>query len=267
MYDLQSFLQLWRPQALIEVPLIAVVIYYVLRFIEGTRVAGTIKVLAAFFVIGLLFVSSAGPWMGLNVIVWLVNNSLPILAVTLLFIFQPELRRGLIMLGRAPFFSLLTRGESATANEIFDAVVALSRRQVGALIAIQREVTMGGYIERGNKIDANATKDLLLSIFHPGTPLHDGAVIIQNNRIAAAGCLFPLTENIDVGVGMGTRHRAGIGVTEETDAICIIVSEETGGISVAMSGQIERNIDRERLRAILREFYIERSVGAEHARG
>ena len=266
MFDLESFLR-WRPQALIEIPLIAIVVYCVLRFIEGTRVAGSVKVLAVFFIVGVFFVSLAGPWLQLNAIVWLVTNLLPILAVTLLFIFQPELRRGLMMLGRAPFLSLLSRGESATANEIFDAVVALSKKQIGALIAIQREVGMRGYVERGVKIDSDVTKEMLMSIFHPGTPLHDGAVIIANNRLAAAGCLLPLTENIDVGIGMGTRHRAGIGVTEETDAVSIIVSEETGSISVAMGGQIERNIDRERLRGILREFYIERSVSAQRAAG
>jgi len=266
MFELPSLVEkIWRAQALIEIPLLAIGVYYVLRFIEGSRVAGSVKVLAAFFVIGVFFVSTAGPWLKLNVIVWLVHNSLPILAVTLLFIFQPELRRGLMMLGRAPFFSLLARGESAAANEIFDAVVALSKNRIGGLIAIQREVGMRGYVERGVKIDADVTKELLLSIFHPGTPLHDGAVIVQNNRVAAAGCLLPLTENIDVGIGMGTRHRAGIGVTEETDAVSIIVSEETGSISVAMAGKIERNVDRERLRGILREFYIERNVAAERA--
>jgi len=262
MTNLENLLQVWRWQALIEIPLIAIAIYYVLRFIEGTRVAGTVKVLAAFFVIGVFFVSAAGQPLGLNVIVWLVKNSLPLISVALLFIFQPELRRGLIMLGRTPFFSILTRGESATANEIFDAVIGLSKKEIGALIAIQREVGMRGYIERGVHMDAEVSKELLMSIFHPGTPLHDGAVIIQNNRVAAASCLLPLTENIDVGVGMGTRHRAGIGVTEETDAICIIVSEETGAVSVAIAGQIERNVDRERLRGILREFYIERTAVA-----
>jgi diadenylate cyclase len=266
MDDLGNFFQMWRWQALIEIPLMAIVIYYVLRFIEGTRVAGSVKLLAAFFTIGVFFIFALGRWAQLNVIMWLVDKSLPIIAIALLFIFQPELRRGLILLGRTPFFSLLTRGESAAANEIFDAVIGLSKQQIGALIAIQREVGMRGYIERGVRVDAQVTAELLQSIFYPGTPLHDGAVIVQNNRVAAAGCLLPLTENIDVGVGMGTRHRAGIGVTEETDAICIVVSEETGGISVAMNGQIERNIDRERLRGILREFYVERSMTAEPAR-
>jgi len=263
MNDLNAFFEMWRWQALIEIPLMAIVIYYVLRFIEGTRVAGSVKLVAVFFTFGVFAIFAMGRWLGLNVIVWIVDKSLPVFAVALLLVFQPELRRGLIMLGRAPFFSLLTRGESAAANEIFDAVVNLAKQQIGALIAIQREVGMRGYIERGVRIDAQVTSELLKSIFHPGTPLHDGAVIVQNNRVAAAGCLLPLTENIDVGVGMGTRHRAGIGVTEETDAICLIVSEETGGISVAMNGQIERNIDRERLRAILREFYVERTVATE----
>jgi len=260
MDSLRTIIELWRWQALLEIPLIAIVAYLVMRLIEGTRVAGTIKVLAVLFIVGVVFVTFAGPELGLNVTVWLVEKSLPIVAVSLIFIFQPELRRGLILLGRAPFFSLLTRGESASANEIFDAVIAMSKKRVGALIAIQREVGMRGYIERGVRIDSEVTKELLMSIFYPGTPLHDGAVIIRNNRIAGAGCLLPLSENIDVGVGMGTRHRAGIGVTEETDAICIIVSEETGAISTAMNGKIERNIDRERLRGILREFYIERSA-------
>ena len=257
---IETLLQMWRWQAVIEIPLMAIVIYYVLRFIEGTRVAGSVKLLAGFFTVGIFSIFALGQLAQLNVIVWLVDKSLPVIAIALLFIFQPELRRGLIMLGRSPFFGLLTRGESATANEIFDAVTGLARNQIGALIAIQREVGMRGYIERGVRLDARVSAELLMSIFHVGTPLHDGAVIIQNNLVAAAGCLLPLTENIDVGVGMGTRHRAGIGVTEETDAICLVVSEETGGISVAMNGQIERNVDRERLRGILREFYVEQSI-------
>ena len=265
MSDLETFL-VWRWQALIEIPLMAIVMYYVLRFIEGTRVAGSMKMLAAFFTFGVFFIFALGRWAQLNVIVWIVDKSLPIVAIALLFILQPELRRGLILLGGSPFFGLLTRGESATANEVFEAVVGMARTQTGALIAIQREVGMRGYIERGVTIDARISAELLTSIFHSGTPLHDGAVIIQNNRVAAASCLLPLTENIDVGVGMGTRHRAGIGVTEETDAICIVVSEETGGISVAMNGKIERNVDRERLRGILREFYVEQSVAPEAAK-
>ncbi|NQT19654.1 MAG: TIGR00159 family protein [Planctomycetes bacterium] len=259
----ETFLQMWRWQAVIEIPLMAIVIYYVLRFIEGTRMAGSVKLLVGFFTIGTLCVFKLGQLAHLNVIVWLVDKSLPIVAIALLFIFQPELRRGLIMLGRSPFFGLLTRGESATANEVFEAVTGLARSQTGALIAIQREVGMRGYIERGVRLDARVSAELLMSIFRVGTPLHDGAVIIQNNLIAAAGCLLPLTENIDIGVGMGTRHRAGIGVTEETDAICLIVSEETGGISVAMNGQIDRNIDRERLRGILREFYVEQGIAGD----
>jgi diadenylate cyclase len=259
---LEALREMWRWQALIEIPILAMLIYFILRFIEGTRVAGILKALGIVGVL-VLFVLALKPVAKLDVVPWLVSNSFVPALVALVIIFQPELRRGLIQLGRSPLFRAFARTESAVVNEIVEAVMTLSRRRIGALIAIQREVGMRGYIERGRRIDAEVSKDLLVTVFHLGTPLHDGAVIIQGNRVAAAGCLFPLSENIDISSGMGTRHRAGVGVTEETDAIAIIVSEETGNIAVAMGGQLEFQVDRDRLRRILRQEYLERSPELE----
>ena len=131
----------------------------------------------------------------------------------------------------------------------------MSRDKVGALIAIEREVGLRSYAEGGVPLDAEVTEALLRTIFHPKTPLHDGAVIIRGDRIQAAGCLFPLTENVDVGSGLGTRHRAAIGVTEDSDAIAVVVSEETGGVSFALKGEITRDVEPEELRLILRSLY------------
>jgi len=259
---LYALRDMWRWQALIEIPILAAVVYVILRFIEGTRVAGILKAMAILAALGGI-VLVMQPVAKLDVVAWLVNNSFIPALIALLIVFQPELRRGLIRMGRSPLFRAFARTESAVSNEIVEAVMTLSRRRIGALVAIQREVGMRGYVERGRRIDAAVSKDLLVTIFHLGTPLHDGAVVIQNNRIAAAGCLFPLSENIDVSSGLGTRHRAGVGVTEETDAIAIIVSEETGSVSVAMGGQVEFQVERDRLRRILRQEYLEKTTGLE----
>jgi len=178
-----------------------------------------------------------------------------VLGFALLVIFQPELRRALVRLGEGRLFSLLPSGRHGVTNQIVAAVQTLSREKTGALIAIQREVGLGSYVEGGVHLDAEVSAPLLVTIFHRDTPLHDGAVVIRGDRVVAAGCLFPLTENVDVGSGFGTRHRAAIGVTEESDAIAVVVSEETGTVSFAVRGQITRNVEPAELRMILRSLY------------
>ena len=152
----------------------------------------------------------------------------------------------------------MTDDESALIEELIRAVSNLSKEKIGALIAIEREISLGTYVEGGVFIDAEVKADLIDTVFWPGSALHDGAIVIQNERIAAAGCLFPLTENPEISKRLGTRHRAAIGLTEETDAVTVVVSEETGNISVGVRGHLERDLDRDSLRRILRELLTER---------
>lgn len=174
----------------------------------------------------------------------------------LIIIFHPELRRGLITLGQSSLFARFFKTEeSEILTEIIKAVVKLSKNRMGALITIERDISLSGYIEGGIKVDSEVRSEILESIFHPGSALHDGAVVIRHNRIAAAGCLFPLSDNPQIGKTMGTRHRAGIGITEETDAISIIVSEETGRISAGVRGKLTTNLDRHELEKFLRDVY------------
>jgi diadenylate cyclase len=243
----------WR--AGIEIVLLALMFYAILRFLRGSRGAGILKGLGVVLVVGIFAVLFLARFLELHVIGSITSEAVGIFSFALLVIFQPELRRALVRLGQSPIFGLFTRSQKEVTNQITDAVATLSREKTGALIAIEREVGLRSYAEGGVRLDAEVTASLLVTIFSPVTPLHDGAVIIQGDRILAAGCLFPLTENVDVGSGLGTRHRAAIGVTEDSDAIGIVVSEETGGVSVALKGQMTRDLDPEGLRMILRSLY------------
>jgi diadenylate cyclase len=206
-------------------------------------------------VVGLFAVLFLARHLELNVIRTVVTGAVSVLGFALLVIFQPELRRALVRLGQSSLFGFLPHSRRGVTNQILDAVATMSREKVGALIAIQREVGLRSYAEGGVRLDAEVSSALLVTIFRPNTPLHDGAVIIEGDRVVAAGCLFPLTENVDVGSGLGTRHRAAIGVTEDSDAIAIVVSEETGAVSFALKGQITRDVEPAELRMILRSLY------------
>jgi len=243
----------WR--AGFEILVLALMFYVVLRFLRGSRGAGILKGLGVVIVVGLFAVLFLARFLELKVITTIAAEAVALFSFALLVIFQPELRRALVRLGQSPFFGLFARSHKQVANQIIDAVATMSREKVGALIAIEREVGLRSYAEGGVRLDAEVSSSLLVSIFNPSTPLHDGAVIIQGGRIIAAGCLFPLTENVDVGSGLGTRHRAAIGVTEDSDAIALVVSEESGGVSVTLKGQITRDLDPEGLRMILRSLY------------
>src|SRR5256714_9049773 len=178
-------------------------------------------------------------------------------------LFQADIRRALAHLGRAPFFRYFAKAESAeeSIEELIVASGLLSAKRIGAIIAIERQVGLRNYIEGGIPLDAMLTYDLLLSIFQPSSPLHDGAVIVQKDRIAAAACFLPLTVNPKLSKELGSRHRAAIGLTEENDAVAIVVSEETGRISVVVDGQIERGLDGEALRTRLRTLILQRDDG------
>jgi diadenylate cyclase len=184
-------------------------------------------------------------------------------------LFQSDIRRALAHLGRAPFFRYFTRPESAeeTVEELIVAASMLSSQHIGAIIAIERQIGLRNYIEGGIPLDATLTYDLLLSIFQRESPLHDGAVIVQDDRIAAAACFLPLTVNPKLGKELGSRHRAAIGLTEENDAVAIVVSEETGVISVVAEGQIERALDADALRDRLRSLVLQRRGERPRSRG
>jgi len=249
----QTLLSLWKP--VIEIGIIFALLYTALRFMQGTRGAGILKGLAMLLVIVFLVLYYASQRFYLERINFLLAALLEAAIFALIVIFQPELRRGLVRLGQTPFFGRFVKGEYDLLDEIEKAVTRLAKNRVGALIAVERNVGLSTYTEGGVKIDAEVRSELIESIFYPGSSLHDGAVIIQGNRIAAAACLLPLSENPTL--GLGTRHRAGVGLTEETDAITIIVSEETGKVSLALAGDIKRGLDFPQLSKMLRKCYLE----------
>jgi diadenylate cyclase len=237
-----------------EIFIIFVVLYTILRIMQGTRGAGILRGLAFTLVIVTIVILFFIKKLELYTVNWLVTEFLPVFIIPVIILFQPEFRRALIKLGHSPFFRMFVKSEIQVAKEIVRAVTALSENKIGGLITIEREDGLDNYIEGGIKINSNISSDLISTIFWPGTPLHDGAVIVQEVKLAAAGCLFPLTENENVSKSCGTRHRAGIGITEETDALSIIISEETGLISVAVGGTLKENVTPDELRKILEEM-------------
>lgn len=240
--------------SVIDILLVAVLIYQLLVLIKGTRAA---PMLAGVGVLAIAFyLARLGELRTVN---WLVGTLLPYAIFALIVVFAGEIRQVLARIGRKLSFSRLS--QAAVSEEYDDIVLAanlFSQNQTGALIVIEREIGLRTYIESGVPMDARLSYDLLATIFRPSAPLHDGAVIIQKDRIAAAACFLPLSMNPVLSTQLGTRHRAGIGITEETDAIAVIVSEETGAISVAVGGNIERDLTveylRERLSQLLRRY-------------
>jgi len=252
-------------RALLEMGLIYVMLYAVLRFMQGTRGAGMLRGLAFFLVVASVTVLFLVKWLELHAIGWLVSGFLPLFIIPILIVFQPELRRALLRLGHNPLFRLFFRADTGVLDEVVKAVVALSTSKVGGLVVMEREVGLTTFAEGGVQLDSEVKAELINTIFWPGSPLHDGAVIVQENRVAAAGCLLPFTENAEISRSLGTRHRAGVGITEETDAISIIVSEETGQISVAARGKMTRSLNADELRKALEEFLAEGATSPEEA--
>ncbi len=227
----------------LDILLVALIVYELLTMIRGTRAAPMLAGLAA--VIVAFYLARIGELVTLN---WLVNHLLPYVVFALIVVFQSEIRHVLSDVGRRLSF---LRGNTAGGDSYDDIVLAanlFSQHQTGALIVIEREIGLRTYIESGVAMDAKLSYDLLATIFRPSAPLHDGAAIIQKDRVAAAACFLPLSMNPVLSTQLGTRHRAGIGITEETDAIAVIVSEETGAISMAAGGKIERDLTAEQLR-------------------
>jgi diadenylate cyclase len=227
----------------VDILLVAFVIYEFLALIRGTR--------AALILVGVSVVILAFYFSRLGQLVtlyWLISRVLPYAVFALIVIFAPEIRQALARLGRRLTLSHNSGSEADAYDDIVMAANLFSQNQTGALMVIEREIGLRTYIESGVALDAQLSYDLLATIFRPSAPLHDGAVIIRGNRISAAACFLPLSMNPVLSTQLGTRHRAGIGITEETDAIAIIVSEETGTISLAVGGAIERDLTIEQLR-------------------
>lgn len=240
---------------ILEIGILTILFYYLILFIKGTPVIPVLKVLVFLF-IGFFL----GQKLGLHTINWVLTKLFAILVVALLIVFQPELRRGLVHLGEVPFFGFTTLSKQNVIDEIAEAIIGLSRKKIGGLIAIEREVGLNNYIETGVKVDSIVSRELLTTIFMPTTILHDGGVIIQKDRIAGAACTFPLSQNPALEKTMGTRHQAAIGLSEETDAMVLVVSEETGTISFAYRGKLSRGIDEEGVKRILTNIYTKKKV-------
>jgi diadenylate cyclase len=243
----------WK--AVAEVVILAVAYFVVLASIRGTRGANLLKGVVFVSVIAFLGLLWVANLLGFERIRTLLQGVLAGSFIAIIVIFAPEMRRGLLRLAQAPFLAPLIHGPSfKIVDELVNACVKLSKNRIGALLAIEREVGLGEYIENGQRLDADVSADLLEAIFYPGNPLHDGAVIIQHDKIAAAACLFPLSEDPNLSRTMGTRHRAAIGLSEESDALVIVVSEETGRISLCAGGKITADLSRESLDKTLREL-------------
>ena len=254
-----NYIQSFGIDGLVQVAVLWLGFYYLFIFFRGTRgaqvLAGLALLLAILIGLTQLF--------RLDALNWLLRNLSVYIAVALLVIFQPELRRALAELGKQPVFTGSAEKRSVI-DHIVQAVEVLAEHRVGALIAIEREIGTRGIQETGTRLDARVVPELLASIFFPHTPLHDGGVIISGNRIVAAGCVFPLSQRADLHKQLGTRHRAGVGISEETDAVVVIVSEETGTISLCYRGRLARGLDTDRVRRFLSSLLL-KGKGSESA--
>lgn len=230
----------------VDILIVSYVVYKLILLLQGTR---AVQLLKGIIVVVLAWMISS--FFGLRTLQWLMSQVFTFGVLAIIIIFQPELRRALEQLGRGRLFTRSPQVDDQlmmkSIGDIVKAVGYLSKRRIGALIVLERETGLADYIETGTDLSAAVSSELLINIFIPNTPLHDGAVIIRKDRIMAAGCYLPLTENPFVSKELGTRHRAGIGMSEVSDAISIIVSEETGQVSIAVNGVVDRDIKDDRL--------------------
>lgn len=244
-----------RIRDIIDILIVAVAFYKLFMLIRETRAEQLTKGILALFVF-----TKISDWLELYTVYWILENAMTVGVLAILIVFQPELRRALEYIGRSSFFTksfIEIKGESLSqvVDEIVEAVASLSRQKIGALIVIERITGLNEIAETGTQINGKVSSDLLINIFIPNTPLHDGAVIIKEDIIKAAGCFLPLTENTSLSKELGTRHRAALGISEKSDCLAIIVSEETGAISIAENGSIARYLDTKTLRQILMDMY------------
>ena len=239
----------------VDVIVVAFFVYKILQFIKETRAEQLVKGLLL-----LLFVTRISDMLKLYTVFWILKNTMTLGMIALIIVFQPELRRALEYLGRGKFFSkYFVEVEKDSIedikNAITNAITYFKQKRIGSLIIIERETGIGDVAESGSKLNANISEELLINLFNVNAPLHDGAVIIRGDKLLAAGCVLPLSNNKNLSKQLGTRHRAGIGITENSDSIAIIVSEETGDISVAMDGKLSRFLDVKSVERIITNIY------------
>ena len=241
-------------RAALDILIIATLIYYLLKLLRGTR---AVQMLVAIALLVLFY--RGAQWARLEMVEWLLTTLLPYVAIALIILFQPEIRRALSRFGRnLSLMKFTSHNPKAVYEDIVMAAEYFSQNRIGALMVVERQSGLQTYVESGIPLDAKLSYDLLVSIFRPGSPLHDGAAIIQGSRVAAAGCFLPLSLNPLISKQLGTRHRAAIGITEESDSLVVLVSEETGSISVASMGTIETNLTPDDLSDRLSEMVSRR---------
>jgi diadenylate cyclase len=236
----------------IDIALVSFLFYRVFLLIRGTRAA------QMFFGLALLMITSiAADIFGLDALNWIISNLKTVWVIAFVILFQPELRRALAALGQNPIFRNFVRSnEGGPIGEIVQAANRLAEQGLGALLVLEREAELRSIEETGTRIESRVTSEILETIFTPPTPLHDGAVLIRGNQLVAAGCILPLTTNPHLAATLGTRHRAALGVSEETDAVVVVVSEETRSVSLAMDGRLRLNIDPTALRSELASLFV-----------
>jgi uncharacterized protein (TIGR00159 family) len=250
-FDMADLFTQLRWQDFLDIGLIACGVYWIIHLIRGTR---AVQMLVGLVVIFLAYLASQS--LELYTLNWVLDNFLSSILLVIVVLFQNDIRRALTEVGRGSLFNVRTRAAyGPILEELTRAAADLAARRAGALIVLEREVGLNEYIEVGTRVDARVSKELLCSIFSPPSPIHDGAVVIQRGRLSAAGCFLPLTTEPNVSKALGTRHRAAIGLTEETDAAVVVVSEEEGTIGLVREGRILRNLDANALLAALQQLF------------
>ncbi len=247
--DVIKTIRIWD---IMDILIVAFVLYRIFLIIKGTR---ALQMLVGIAILLAAFIASR--WLELYTIDWIVQSFWSQIVIAMIILFQPEIRRALAQMGRNPLLRTISPiEETRFIEEIIRTTVSLANKKIGAIIVLERETELGDLIEMGTPLDAKVSKEILTSIFLPYSPIHDGAVVIKDGRIAAAGCFLPLTMSAAVSKALGTRHRAAIGITEETDAVVIVISEESGTISIAAEGKLTREVDASALRRMLTRIFI-----------
>lgn len=243
----------FKPKDAVDIILVAVGVYYLLIVIQGTRATRV-----ALGIIFLVLLSQLSELFRLETVQWLLSNFLTYLVLAIIILFQGEIRKALAQFGKNPFRKARygTPEHLRTLEEICLAASLMASKRIGGIIVLEKEQGLRNYIEGGRVVDAEVSYDLLLTIFNPASPMHDGAVIIQDNRIVAASCFLPLTSNPQLSTTYGTRHRAAIGLTEETDAVAVIISEERGAVSVSQHGRITKALEGKLLMKLLSNIFV-----------
>lgn len=244
---------------LLDILLVAFIIYRLILLVKGTR---TVQMLLGLAMLLIVYVASQVA--GLFTLNWLLDNFLSSIILVIVVIFQNDIRRALVHMGRNPFFAGHSlREEDQVIDELVKGCTSLAARRFGALIVIERETGINDFLEIGTELDAKVSGNLLSAVFHPQSPIHDGAAVIQRGRLSRAGCFLPLTQNPNVSLHLGTRHRAAIGLTELVDAVVIVVSEETGKVSVVIAGKMTRALDPITLRKVLKRLLEPQRLAAK----